>query len=154
MADPLPVMDMPMAARRRLANVTSFNPLTLLSALPVLTERVGLIATASTTYNEPYHVARRFASSRGSWLRSPPGSASASPSAVSPSHATGHLSLQRGRVSLNGRDIAGPHPDRGIVFQHHTLFAWRSVLDDVAFGPKTQWLAKGERGAGARDFLA
>lgn len=41
---------------------TRFEPLTLLSALSVLTERIGLIATASTTYNEPYHLARKFAS--------------------------------------------------------------------------------------------
>jgi FMN-dependent oxidoreductase (nitrilotriacetate monooxygenase family) len=39
-----------------------FEPLTLLSALAVTTERIGLIATASTTYNEPYHLARKFAS--------------------------------------------------------------------------------------------
>jgi FMN-dependent oxidoreductase (nitrilotriacetate monooxygenase family) len=42
--------------------VTSFDPLTLLPALAMVTERLGLIATASTTYDEPYHVARRFAS--------------------------------------------------------------------------------------------
>jgi FMN-dependent oxidoreductase (nitrilotriacetate monooxygenase family) len=36
--------------------------LTLLSALATVTERLGLIATASTTYNEPYHLARKFAS--------------------------------------------------------------------------------------------
>ncbi|MCC5669498.1 LLM class flavin-dependent oxidoreductase [Nostoc sp. CHAB 5784] len=39
-----------------------FEPLTLLSALSVVTEHIGLIATASTTYNEPFHVARKFAS--------------------------------------------------------------------------------------------
>ncbi|AQZ63539.1 Nitrilotriacetate monooxygenase component A [[Actinomadura] parvosata subsp. kistnae] len=38
------------------------EPLTLLSALAAVTEHVGLIATVSTTYNEPYHVARKFAS--------------------------------------------------------------------------------------------
>lgn len=38
------------------------EPFTLLSALAALTERVGLIATVSTTYNDPYHVARKFAS--------------------------------------------------------------------------------------------
>jgi FMN-dependent oxidoreductase (nitrilotriacetate monooxygenase family) len=41
---------------------SSFEPLTLLSALSTVTERIGLIATASTTYNEPYHLARKFAS--------------------------------------------------------------------------------------------
>lgn len=62
MADHLAVMNMPMEALKRSATVTSFDPLTLLPALAVLTERIGLIATASTTYNEPYHVARKFAS--------------------------------------------------------------------------------------------
>jgi alkanesulfonate monooxygenase len=39
-----------------------FEPLTLLSALAMVTKNIGLVATASTTYNEPYHVARKFAS--------------------------------------------------------------------------------------------
>jgi FMN-dependent oxidoreductase (nitrilotriacetate monooxygenase family) len=39
-----------------------FEPLTLLSALAAVTEHIGLIATASTTYNEPYHLSRKFAS--------------------------------------------------------------------------------------------
>ena len=39
-----------------------FEPLTLLSALAVCTRHIGLVATASTTYNEPFHIARKFAS--------------------------------------------------------------------------------------------
>ena len=62
MADHLAVLNMPVQALKRSATVTSFDPLTLLPALAVLTNRLGLIATASTTYNEPYHVARKFAS--------------------------------------------------------------------------------------------
>ena len=62
MADHLAVMNMPMSALKRSATVTSFDPLTLLPALATVTEHLGLIATASTTYNEPYHVARKFAS--------------------------------------------------------------------------------------------
>ncbi len=38
------------------------EPLTLLSAIAATTSRIGLVATSSTTYNEPYHVARRYAS--------------------------------------------------------------------------------------------
>src|SRR6478609_6171689 len=38
------------------------EPLTLLGALAALTERIGLIATVSTTYSEPYNLARQFAS--------------------------------------------------------------------------------------------
>src|SRR5438094_8436331 len=62
MADHLAVLNMPMQALKRSATVTSFDPLTLLPALATVTEHLGLIATASTTYNEPYHVARKFAS--------------------------------------------------------------------------------------------
>ncbi len=62
MADHLAVMNMPMPALKRSATVTSFDPLTLLPALAVVTEHIGLIATASTTYNDPYHIARKFAS--------------------------------------------------------------------------------------------
>ncbi|WP_433761639.1 LLM class flavin-dependent oxidoreductase [Nocardia sp. CA-135398] len=39
-----------------------FEPVTLLAAIAAATERVGLIATASTTYNEPFNLARKFAS--------------------------------------------------------------------------------------------
>src|SRR5947209_4853379 len=62
MADHLAVLNMPIEALKRSATVTSFDPLTLLPALAVVTEHLGLIATASTTYNEPYHIARKFAS--------------------------------------------------------------------------------------------
>jgi alkanesulfonate monooxygenase len=62
MADHLAVLNMPIEALRRSATVTSFEPLTLLSSLAMVTERIGLVATASTTFDEPYHIARRFAS--------------------------------------------------------------------------------------------
>jgi alkanesulfonate monooxygenase len=62
MADHLAVLNISMAALRRSATVTSFEPLTLLSALAMVTQRIGLIATASTTFDEAYHIARRFAS--------------------------------------------------------------------------------------------
>lgn len=42
--------------------IARFEPLTLLSALAMVTDKIGLAATASTTYGEPYHVARAFAS--------------------------------------------------------------------------------------------
>ena len=62
MADHLAVLNMPMDALRRSGTATSFEPLTLLSALAMVTQRIGLVATASTTFDEPYHIARRFAS--------------------------------------------------------------------------------------------
>ncbi|WP_421996346.1 LLM class flavin-dependent oxidoreductase [Reyranella sp.] len=62
MADHLAVLNMPMEALKRSATVTSFDPLTLLPALAMHTERLGLIATASTTFEPAYTIARRFAS--------------------------------------------------------------------------------------------
>ena len=62
MADHLGVLNMPMAALKRSATVTSFDPMILLPSLAAATDRLGLIATGSTTFDAPYHVARRFAS--------------------------------------------------------------------------------------------
>lgn len=62
MADHMAVLNMPFKALRRSHTVTSFEPFTLLSALAVSTQRIGLAATASTTFDQAYHIARRFAS--------------------------------------------------------------------------------------------
>ncbi len=62
MADHLAVLNMPIEALKRSATVTSFDPLTLLPALSMVTKHLGLIATASTTFETPYLIARRFAS--------------------------------------------------------------------------------------------
>jgi len=62
MADHLAVLNMPIEALQRSHTVTSFEPFTLLSALAQHTKHLGLVATASTTFDEPFHVARRFAS--------------------------------------------------------------------------------------------
>ncbi|MGY8957521.1 MAG: LLM class flavin-dependent oxidoreductase [Alphaproteobacteria bacterium] len=62
MADHLAMLNMPMDALKRSSTATSFEPFTLLSALSMATEHLGLIATGSTSFDEPFHVARRFAS--------------------------------------------------------------------------------------------
>ena len=62
MADHLAVLNMPMNALKRSHTVTSFEPFTLLSALAMVTDHIGLIATGSTTFEAPFHIARRFAS--------------------------------------------------------------------------------------------
>jgi alkanesulfonate monooxygenase len=54
--------DEPPGALCRFSNSSRFEPLTLLSALAMVTSRIGLVATLSTTYSEPFHVARQFAS--------------------------------------------------------------------------------------------
>jgi len=62
MADHMAVLNMPVDALKRSHTVTSFEPFTLLSALSQVTERIGFVATGSTTFDAPYHIARRFAS--------------------------------------------------------------------------------------------
>ncbi len=62
MADHLAVLNMPVEALKRSHTVSSFEPFTLLSALAGATEHIGLVATASTTFDAAYHIARRFAS--------------------------------------------------------------------------------------------
>jgi FMN-dependent oxidoreductase (nitrilotriacetate monooxygenase family) len=63
LADNVCVREANMEALCRSAQyIANFEPITLLSALSALTTRIGLVATASTSYNEPFHVARKFAS--------------------------------------------------------------------------------------------
>src|SRR5438552_5173072 len=62
MADHMAVLNTPLEALKRSHTVTSFEPFTLLSALSQVTEHIGLVATGSTTFDAPFHIARRFAS--------------------------------------------------------------------------------------------
>lgn len=54
--------DEPPGSLCRSAQNAELEPLTLLSALAPMTRHIGLVATASTTYNEPFHIARKYAS--------------------------------------------------------------------------------------------
>ena len=60
--DVSPNSDLPPDMLRRSAWLDKLDPLTVLSAVAARTERIGLIGTATTTYGEPYSLARRFAS--------------------------------------------------------------------------------------------
>jgi FMN-dependent oxidoreductase (nitrilotriacetate monooxygenase family) len=63
LADNVCVRDANIEAISRSAQyIANFEPITLLSALSAVTSHIGLVATASTSYNEPFHVARKFAS--------------------------------------------------------------------------------------------
>ena len=59
-----------------------------------------------------------------------------------------------GAMTLDGRTIAGPGADRGMVFQSYTLFPWLTVLQNVCFGLREKGLARAEQEAIARPFLA
>jgi NitT/TauT family transport system ATP-binding protein len=65
----------------------------------------------------------------------------------------GHLKSSKGTIYVDERPVDGPHPERGLVFQQHTLFPWKRVIDNVAFGLKMKGVARAERHAKARELL-
>ncbi len=64
----------------------------------------------------------------------------------------GILKPTNGQLSIDGKPVVGPNPGVGIVFQHHSLFPWMTVLENVAFGPKM--LGRSDPIGTARTFLA
>ena len=104
-----------------------FEPLTLLSALSAVTERIGLISTVTTSYNEPYHVARKFASldhlsgGRAGW-----------------NLVTSDAAAEAGNF---GRDAHIPHAERyarAREFQQVVQGLWDSWADDAFVRDKTR----------------
>jgi len=65
----------------------------------------------------------------------------------------GHLVPARGRVRVDGTAVDGPDPERGLVFQQHTLFPWLRVIDNVAFGLKMKGVGRATRHARAHALL-
>ncbi|BAN25771.1 ABC transporter ATP-binding protein [Caballeronia insecticola] len=65
----------------------------------------------------------------------------------------GHVAAAEGRALLDGERIDRPHPERGMVFQQHTLLPWRKTLDNVAFGLKMQGIGRRERHRRAQALL-
>jgi NitT/TauT family transport system ATP-binding protein len=64
----------------------------------------------------------------------------------------GILRPTSGHIAIDDKPVGGPNPGVGIVFQHHSLFPWMTVLDNVAFGPKM--LGRSDPIGTARTFLA
>jgi len=65
----------------------------------------------------------------------------------------GFLPVEGGAIRVAGRAIAGPGPDRGVVFQHFALFPWKTVLQNVLYGLEKQGLERRERIGRAREFI-
>jgi NitT/TauT family transport system ATP-binding protein len=66
----------------------------------------------------------------------------------------GFIPHSSGKILLNGKAIDGPGPERGVVFQSFALFPWKTVLDNVGFGPKMRGVPKAERDKIAHEYLA
>jgi NitT/TauT family transport system ATP-binding protein len=58
-----------------------------------------------------------------------------------------------GAIVVDGKEIAGPGPERGMVFQHDSVFPWLRVVDNVEYSLKCRGVAHGERREIARDYL-
>lgn len=59
-----------------------------------------------------------------------------------------------GEVRVDGKRVTGPGPDRGMVFQHYTLYPWMSVQENAEFGLKLQGVPKKERREQASYYLS
>src|ERR1044071_3198028 len=57
----------------------------------------------------------------------------------------GFLPVEHGAITVEDRPVAGPGPDRGIVFQHFALFPWKTVLQNVLYGLQKRGLPREER---------
>lgn len=58
-----------------------------------------------------------------------------------------------GTITIDGRPVEGPGPDRGFVFQEYALFPWLRVVENVEFGLKMRGVAVAERRQIAHQFL-
>jgi taurine transport system ATP-binding protein len=65
----------------------------------------------------------------------------------------GFLEPSQGTVLLDGKAVAGPGADRGVVFQRHALMPWLSVIDNVAFGLRMRGIGREQRHAVALEKL-
>src|SRR3954453_22692303 len=65
----------------------------------------------------------------------------------------GFLPTEAGTISVDGKPIAGPGPDRGIVFQHFALFPWKTVRANILYGLERQGMPRAEREERAQTFV-
>jgi NitT/TauT family transport system ATP-binding protein len=65
----------------------------------------------------------------------------------------GFLPTKLGTIQVDGQPVAGPGPDRGIVFQHFALFPWKTVRANVLYGLEKLDLPRAERDSRAQAFI-
>ena len=58
-----------------------------------------------------------------------------------------------GEILVDGKPITGPSPERGMVFQGYTLFPWKTVKENIMFGPKMKGQSNASAEAQAREWI-
>jgi len=65
----------------------------------------------------------------------------------------GFLPVEAGSISVAGRPVAGPGPDRGIVFQNFALYPWKTVRQNILYGLEKQRRPRAEREQRTRELI-
>ena len=65
----------------------------------------------------------------------------------------GFLPVEQGAIRVEGKPVAGPGPDRGVVFQHFALFPWKTVRANVLYGLERLRMPRAEREARAQAMI-
>src|SRR5437763_3929262 len=65
----------------------------------------------------------------------------------------GFLPIEGGSILIEGKAVAGPGPDRGIVFQHFALFPWKTVRANILYGLERQGMPHAEREERVQTFI-
>jgi NitT/TauT family transport system ATP-binding protein len=65
----------------------------------------------------------------------------------------GFLPVEAGTITVGGRPVSGPGPDRGIVFQNFALFPWKTVRQNILYGLQKQRLPRAAREKRAQDLI-
>ena len=58
-----------------------------------------------------------------------------------------------GKVFVGDKEVTGPSADRGVVYQNIALFPWRTVIQNVSFGPEVKGMPKKKRMEKARHYI-
>ena len=66
----------------------------------------------------------------------------------------GFTKVSSGELRVDAARVTAPGPERGVVFQQHTLFPWKTVAKNVEFGLKMRGVGRSERKRQARDILS
>jgi NitT/TauT family transport system ATP-binding protein len=65
----------------------------------------------------------------------------------------GFLPIEVGEITVDGKSVDGPGPDRGIVFQHFALFPWKTVRKNVLYGLERAGMPRTEREQRAQSYI-